>query len=304
MEEPRCPISATRAATPFLNVADRFNPDKDKCWSIVRNKNSGLCYLSPRPDEQEILSHYPSSGYAPFESLEQAPSYRNLLYRQLRKLALKHKIRLILRRLSHSLSPGSSILEIGCSTGELLSALQHKTGASCLGMEPDPKAAAYARKHYRITVHERLSDIRGRFDIIIFWHTLEHIHRIEETLERAASLLHENGTIVIALPNAQAADAKHFGASWVAWDAPRHLWHFTPATLAALLAKHGLAIHMLSAYAPDAIYNSWESQRLKSGDKQELTHPMAGIFKGLYFAMHGAMRPKTASSFICRVSHK
>lgn len=304
MEEPKCPISGTRAATPFLHVADRFNPGKGTCWSIVRNKTSGLCYLSPRPDEQEIRSHYPSSGYAPFESLEQAPSPGNLLYRQLRKLALKSKTRLILRRLSHNLSPGSRILEIGCSTGELLATLQHKTAATCVGMEPDPEAATYARKHYRLTVHEQLRAIRDRFDLIIFWHTLEHIHRLDETLERAASLLHENGTIIIALPNAQAADARHFGASWVAWDAPRHLWHFTPATLAALLDKHGLTVTTLTAYTPDAIYNSWESQRLKSGEKQGLTHPVYGIFKGLYFAMHGAMRPDTASSFICRVNHK
>ncbi|ANT65204.1 class I SAM-dependent methyltransferase [Prosthecochloris sp. CIB 2401] len=304
MEDPRCPISATSAVTPFLDVADRFNLETGRTWSIVQNCSSGLCYLSPRPDEREIRNHYPSTGYAPFESLEQVPSVRKMLYRWIRHLAIQSKARLILHKHQHSLAPDAAILEIGCSTGELLTSLRHTTAAECIGMEPDTNAATYARERYQLTIHEHLSDIQGRFDLIIFWHTLEHIHRINETLELTASLLKENGSIIIALPNAQAADAKHFEASWVAWDAPRHLWHFTPKTLTALLDKHGLAVTSLSAYAPDAIYNSWESQNIEHGGKPGLAGQTYGIVKGLYFAFRGAQRPEEASSFICNVSHK
>ena len=69
--------------------------------------------------------------------------------------------------------------------------------------------------------------------------------------------------LVIALPNPAGFDAEHFKENWVAWDAPRHLYHFWPGTLEKLLATHKLSVFKRQPYFPDAVYNSFHSEALR-----------------------------------------
>jgi predicted SAM-dependent methyltransferase len=50
-------------------------------------------------------------------------------------------------------------------------------------------------------------------------------------LKRCSELLNPGGGIVIQVPNFNSAGRRIFGKYWIHIDAPRHLIHFTPASL-------------------------------------------------------------------------
>jgi hypothetical protein len=47
------------------------------------------------------------------------------------------------------------------------------------------------------------------------------------------------GLLVLEVPNAGGLGASLFGAAWSGLELPRHLWQFTPQTLAALVRRAG-----------------------------------------------------------------
>ena len=53
------------------------------------------------------------------------------------------------------------------------------------------------------------------------------------------------------MPNAGSLQAALFGPRWFHLDLPRHLFHFTPRTLRALLERSGLEIIGRATIAPD-----------------------------------------------------
>ncbi|ASQ90723.1 methyltransferase type 12 [Prosthecochloris sp. GSB1] len=267
METASCPINGASEAVPFMKAPDRLAPETDSEWSLVRDRETGLIYLSPRPTEEEMALHYPESGYDPHRPTVTVKTLSDRLYLALRHCSLLWKASLIERN-GPPLSPDSRLLEIGCSDGGLLDALMKRNGipaGNCRGYEKSGRSSELARKRFGLDI--QTADIcdtlpSDSFDRIILWHSLEHLHRLNETLAAVSRLLAPEGRIVIALPNAASLDAALYGRNWVAWDAPRHLYHFTPLTLAKLLRKHGLEVTAMRQFIPDTFYNCLLSEAL------------------------------------------
>ena len=78
------------------------------------------------------------------------------------------------------------------------------------------------------------------FDAVVLWHVAEHLHDPATTLRNVASLLRPGGVLMIAVPNFGSPEAKIGKAGWFHLDVPRHVFHFTSATLRPLLADAGL----------------------------------------------------------------
>jgi len=142
-------------------------------------------------------------------------------------------------------SANKNLLDIGCSSGTFLS-LAQKRGFSCYGMDISEDAAAAARKQYGLTVRQgeigRLDWGEIRFDFITMFHVLEHLKSPEESLKYAASLLREEGSLIIQVPNSESIQARIFGSRWYGLDVPRHLINYTPKSLQILLDRCGLKI--------------------------------------------------------------
>jgi GT2 family glycosyltransferase/SAM-dependent methyltransferase len=87
----------------------------------------------------------------------------------------------------------------------------------------------------------------GAFDAITMWHALEHTASPRRALEEARRLLRPpaalqadaGGMLMLETPNIQSIQARLFGSAWFHLDAPRHRFHFTPATLRAYLRASG-----------------------------------------------------------------
>jgi predicted SAM-dependent methyltransferase len=88
------------------------------------------------------------------------------------------------------------------------------------------------------------------FDLVLFHHTLEHMPFPLRDLREAHRILKKSGALVVMVPNAASLDARLFGPWWLAWDLPRHLYHFTPKTISALMAKAGFRVQRLVSNSP------------------------------------------------------
>lgn len=214
-----------------------------------------LIFLNPRPDEASIHAFYDTPGYDPFGSAGNGPqSLSAKLYQKFRPLSIRRKA----ARVIDGMKPADRCLDVGCATGEFLVELKRR-GFEADGCEPSEIAAQYAREKHGLRVWTggmgAIPAHAGPYKLITFWHVLEHVHKLRETLETARKLLAPRGKIAIAVPNPLSFDAKTYRDKWVAWDAPRHLYHFEPPVMLDLLIRAGFDPRSLGAVAFDAFYH-------------------------------------------------
>ena len=75
-----------------------------------------------------------------------------------------------------------------------------------------------------------------KFDVITFWHSLEHVYKLNNLLENLRKNLKKNTYIFVAVPNLMTYDAIKYKNYWAGYDVPRHLNHFTRTGIKKLLA--------------------------------------------------------------------
>lgn len=134
-------------------------------------------------------------------------------------------------------------LEIGCSTGLMLSILKNK-GWNVSGVEISPKAAQVARSRGLNVKALSFEDINlnEKFDLVIFNHTLEHLENPQENIKKAWSLLNKKGLLYIDVPNFGGLSAGLAKTNWSLLLPDEHLWHFTLHSLEILLKNSGFKI--------------------------------------------------------------
>jgi len=282
----KCPICKPGTATlPFLRCSDRFSNPKNRKHNLTICSGCGLVFLNPRPVEKDISASYKAEKYSPFLSTQLRLSIGDRLYTVLRGRVLVWKKSLI----SRIILPGARILDIGCGTGEFLGALSEKYNV--VGIEPEPKAARWAAERFGFKVHtgdlKSASSLLEHFDLITMWHSLEHVPDPLETLRNTYSVTENSGWLLIALPNFRSLDARLYRSCWVAYDAPRHLWHFSKSQLVQICNKAGFKFVRAGMLPLDTLYNVLQSEiccMKMDGIKQLLLTPFR-IFDAVTFSM-------------------
>jgi SAM-dependent methyltransferase len=137
------------------------------------------------------------------------------------------------------------------------------------GVEPDPAAAALARRAGLTITEGTIDDLdspgrAGGFSAITMSHVLEHVHEPRRTLVVAHRLLRPGGTLWIATPNLRSLGHRLFGANWLGLDPPRHLALFTHASLARLLDHAGFNDIDVRRASPEATLTFPESAKVVS----------------------------------------
>jgi len=87
------------------------------------------------------------------------------------------------------------------------------------------------------------------------WHSLEHIHNIDELYSQLNRLLTPDGILLIAVPNINAPEIMFFNKKWAPFDAPRHLYHFQLKSLNELCSKYKFKIVRKYSLFQDTPYN-------------------------------------------------
>jgi SAM-dependent methyltransferase len=150
-------------------------------------------------------------------------------------------------RYFHTHFPSTRILEVGCGRGYLLKELK-RLGASVFCLE-SARAADWILDNPDITVVS-LSDSQTGcwpfaedfFQLIIFWHVLEHLPDPAGSLEQASRCLAPGGTLCVSVPNVSSLQARLGLTTWFHLDVPRHLFHFSRTGLVSILEKQGFQI--------------------------------------------------------------
>ena len=146
------------------------------------------------------------------------------------------------KTISKFIKPGR-VLEAGCSTGILL-ALLKENGWNVTGVEISSKAADEANKRGVNVIEgyfERIN-LKEKFDLVIFNHTLEHLEDVKLVVSKAKVVLKDGGCLFIDVPNFGGLSAKLLGINWSLLLPNEHLWHFTEQALAILLKDTGFKI--------------------------------------------------------------
>ena len=78
--------------------------------------------------------------------------------------------------------------------------------------------------------------------MVTMWQALEHVHDPLEVLRAAHDLLVPGGKVLVACPNIESMPFRWFGPAWNGLDLPRHLTHFSPTTLQAMMQRVGFRV--------------------------------------------------------------
>jgi SAM-dependent methyltransferase len=258
-----CAVCGADEPRELFWAGDRLS-GKPGRFRLVRCRRCGLTYLSPRPTARALAGWY-FDGYEPHQPPPPRPAAVRTggLRRRLAPAVIRwytrglgfdpREIRATLDRVDErgELGPyfafgfvpvqrGGRALDVGCGTGAQMDAAR-RLGWEVHGVEPSPAAAEFARKTLGLPVVtgtlESAAYPDEHFDVVNLCHVLEHLPDPVATLREVARVLRPNGLVLLAVPNHRSLVALAFGQRWFPWEVPRHLYHFSPATLAALLDR-------------------------------------------------------------------
>lgn len=135
----------------------------------------------------------------------------------------------------------SRILDVGCGNGALLLDLESLGYRDLTGIDPYIKASGVIGKNVRIHKND-IFNVGGKYDLVMFHHSLEHMTEHAKVLERANELLVHDGRVIIRTPMASSYAWERYGVNWVQLDAPRHLFIHSLKSLGILAGKTGFAV--------------------------------------------------------------
>jgi SAM-dependent methyltransferase len=290
-----CPLCNSEDAVLYIQTNDFFLSAEP--FTLFRCSCCGFVFTQDHPDEGAIGRYYASENYLSHN--DSAKGFSGTLFRFSRSLMLKRK-RGLLRKFigSHS----GSLLDIGSGTGYFISEMK-KTGWKVLGIEINENARKYATSSLDVEVvsPEEISSLQsGSFECITMWHVLEHFQDPFGYFMEITRLLKPGGTCVVALPNCNSFDADHYRKFWAAYDVPRHLWHFTPATFSLFAKKTGFRIRSLRSLPLDVFYISILSEKYKGSG----FHFLKGITIGLWYSIRVIFNIRKSSSLIFLLEKK
>ena len=234
MESINCPICESTQNKHYKSFKEKNNIDQ---FNLVKC-DCNFIFLNPRPDSNEIKKYY-DSEYLPHTK---SKSFFNSLYNFTQRLTFYWKLKIIKKNIPEY----TNVLDIGGGSGKFSSYLNN-CNIKTINYEPNLSKVSISL--------DNLIKNNIKFDLIMFWHSIEHIHDINTILSISNDLLNPDGRILIAAPNHNAYERKFFKEKWVAYDLPRHLYHFNYNSLKKLINKHNFDIVKYMTMYQDTLFN-------------------------------------------------
>ena len=221
-KERTCPVCFSDRVRQFCEVEDlEF---KDRCWEVWKCAQCQGGWTVPTPTPKELARYY-------------APAYLQNVEQTLREYR-SEKLQgtrswqrfLEMVALVEGFCPEGAILDVGCANGRFLLALGpqrwRRVGIDVVGEAVE-------------VINRQVSDVQilqgdihrsdlppASFDVITFWHVLEHLFEPRKVLERTRTLLKPGGLVFVSVPNFETLQAGLFRRHW--WRTPAFVPFLSP----------------------------------------------------------------------------
>jgi SAM-dependent methyltransferase len=149
------------------------------------------------------------------------------------------------------------ILDLGMGDGGF-PALMQRHGWGVCGVDFAPETVAFAREVLGLEGCvvgdvERDPLPPGPYDAVTLWGLLQLTYSPRKLLAKARAALAPGGLLGVGVSNIAGAGARLFGRHWRGLGLPRHLVHFSPATLRRLVEQEGFQVLALDFQTPEWI---------------------------------------------------
>jgi SAM-dependent methyltransferase len=221
-----CLVCGHVGAREWLRAPDRLHGRQQK-YTLLRCPSCSLVWLSDPPMPAEMHHHYTDA----YDKLISAAGKNSPARWGFRKEALaKYK-------------QAGVLLDLGCSSGAFFEFMRSESW-KLYGIEMSAESARTAEASTGAQVF--VGDIldapypRESFDVITCFDVLEHLYEPREVMARVGKWLKPGGLFYVLIPNVDSAEARVFGSYWHGLELPRHLFHYSPASLKFLAESAGL----------------------------------------------------------------
>lgn len=221
-----CPSCGHSGAREWLRAPDRLH-GRDVEYILVRCPSCALVWLRNAPEPSEMHHHYTQA----YDRLIAAAGENSPGRWRDRNEALAPYKR------------SGALLDLGCSSGAFLQTVCGR-GWELFGIEMSEESANLAQRRTGATIFN--GDIleaefaSNSFDLITCFDVFEHLYEPHKVIARVAQWLRPGGIFYVLVPNIDSAEALVFGTYWHGLELPRHLFHYSPASLRYLAESVGL----------------------------------------------------------------
>lgn len=222
MDKPKCPVCATDSVPKFQAGEHQMY----KC------SNCNVSFVWPTPSD-EFLTKFYSIFHKKTSEGGKYDIWENRM-----KLDFDVKIKKI-KAINKS---DLKILDVGCGKGYFVKACV-ENGLSAEGIDLSNSAIEYAKSSLGINAYcgrvEDHSELEGRYDVVTFWATIEHLPNPLKTLKAIKSVLQPGGYLFLdtGIGNDWLDKLLPGVNQW--YDPPQHLFVFSKESLIILLEKSG-----------------------------------------------------------------
>ena len=221
-----CPVCGHQGGQEWFRAPDRFH-GRRQMYTLLRCQVCSLVWLSHPPRADEMHHHYT----AEYDRLISAAGQQSPGRWPFRKVALSQY------------KQSGSLLDLGCSSGAFLESLKgDKWKLYAIEMSADCARAAEAKSGAQVFVGDILKACFApeSFDVITCFDVLEHLYEPRRVIAKVREWLKPGGVFYVLVPNIDSAEARVFGSYWCGLELPRHLFHYSPASLRFLANSVGL----------------------------------------------------------------
>jgi SAM-dependent methyltransferase len=221
-----CPVCGQAGTVEFLRGPDRFHGRRE-FYTLVRCPSCSVVWLSHPPEPAEMHLHYTDA----YHKLISAAGENSPVRWGFRKEALMQY------------KQSGALLDLGCSSGSFLTFMRSEPW-KLYGIEISPEGAKTAEEQSKAQVFVgNILDApftRESFDAITCFDVLEHLYEPRQVIALIGEWLKPGGIFYVLVPNVDSAEARVFGSYWHGLELPRHLFHYSPASLKYLAESAGL----------------------------------------------------------------
>lgn len=265
MEKVKCDLCDSLNHKILFSQTDILHKTTTEPFQMVRCENCGLCFVNPRPTQNEIIKYYSNEyGFHRHQSqlkrsiINIFGSIVNYAFSGNHPLILRFLAKILItplfylpipqKKLVHNLNPKirsfidikrkGRLLDIGCGAGmhthmygyeEAIIALSKK-GWDVYGIEPSEKARKLLSDNGLKNIYPEFHTAKLKddyYDVVRMNWSLEHVHYPTSYLKECKRILKKGGKLIISIPNYNGITYKLFPQCV---EIPIHLYYFSTDT--------------------------------------------------------------------------